>query len=263
MTLPNGGPMKKILIVTPRYPPDIGGIETVVFKQSVGLSKLGNDVRVITTTNNKDLVGQESIEGVKINRYLGFSPKGAYFFSRGLSKAVRNFSKEYDIIHAHNYHAFPALSAFKNRMGAKFVITPHYHGGSHSKLRNFLLKPYKYIAKKMISGADAVVCVSNSEKELLEGDFSLPKTWTNYNGVEFTDMPIVSGESADTGAKSICAVGRLERYKNIDSIIRAARRIRAQLEANFVLNIIGDGPDKGRLEELVRILEMEDYVHFH
>ena len=255
--------MKKILIVTPRFPPDIGGIETVVFKQSMALSKLGHDVRVITTTNDKGMVGQEDIDGLKVNRYLGFSPKGAYFFSRGLSKAVRNFSGEYDIVHAHNYHAFPALSAFKNRTKARFIITPHYHGGSHSKFRNFLLKPYKFFGRKMIGGADAVVCVSNSEKELLEGDFSLPKTWINYNGVEFSDFPEELDESVNGGSKSICSVGRLERYKNIDAIIRAASGVRAKLGNELVLNIIGNGPDKGRLEGLVEELGMDDCVHFH
>lgn len=253
----------KILIVAPGFPPDKGGVETVVFKQSVGLAKMGHEVKVITTTNNKSMVGEENIAGVKINRYLGFSPQDSYYFSRGVSKAVRKFSAEYDIVHAHNYHAFPALGAFKNRMKTTYIITPHYHGSSHSKFRNLLLKPYKFFGRKMISGADAVVCVSNSEKELLEVDFTLPKTWINYNGVEIEDFTEVFNKSAHKGPRSICTVGRLERYKNVDVAIRAVSGIRAQLETGFVLNVIGDGPDKSRLEKLVRSLEMEDYVHFH
>ena len=37
----------------------------------------------------------------------------------------------------------------------------------------------------MVEQADSIVCVSHSEKELLERDFSLPPTYVNHNAVEF------------------------------------------------------------------------------
>jgi glycosyltransferase involved in cell wall biosynthesis len=56
-------------------------------------------------------------------------------------------------------------------------------------------------------------------------------------------------------------LGRLRRYKSVDVAIRALVRIRQTLPG-AVLNLVGDGPDRPRLESLVRRLGLQDAVRF-
>ena len=56
-------------------------------------------------------------------------------------------------------------------------------------------------------------------------------------------------------------VGRLVPYKGADILLEAcAGRLRS---GHLVLHIVGDGPQKGYLEEMAERLEVKDRVHFH
>ena len=247
----------RILLVSHRYSPDIGGIEEVVGQHARILVEKGNDVRVITTSKDRGMIGEREEEGVKINRFACFSPNDAYFFSGKMGRYVGAIAEEYDIIHAHNYHAFPALHAFRNRRTKPFVLSAHYHGGSNSKLRNLLLGPYKLLSRKMVEGSDAIVCVSESEKNILERDFRLPETYVNHNAVEVEGFEL--GQKKD----EICVVGRLEKYKNVDKVILALEEAKLEGIRDLTLNIIGDGPDKKRLEGIVSKRGLSESVVFH
>ena len=159
-------------MVCHRYHPDIGGVETHVQQISERLAKRGFDVEVICTDPTGKFPQQELYNGVKITRFRSLAPKDAYFFAPQVYFYLKDL--DFDIVHAHNYHAFPALFA---SVAAKrrFIFTPHYHGGSHSILRNLLHKPYQRIGSFIFKKAEKVVCVSKYEMKLIENDFQVPR----------------------------------------------------------------------------------------
>jgi glycosyltransferase involved in cell wall biosynthesis len=57
---------------------------------------------------------------------------------------------------------------------------------------------------------------------------------------------VARGPDRPSGPRIVLTVGRVERYKNVDLIIRAFSGVRA--EATLV--VVGDGPDRPRLERL-------------
>jgi len=121
----------RILQICPRYYPDIGGVEEHVKNISERLAKK-HDVTVFTTDPSRKLPKQETINGVKIRRFKSWAPNEAYYFSRELKKCLMEDSYSFDIMHAHSYHAFPALYAAQAKGSNKLVFTPHYHGeGQH------------------------------------------------------------------------------------------------------------------------------------
>ena len=63
------------------------------------------------------------VDGVKVERFRHFYPRSSYFFSFDLPLRLRQV--EFDIVHAHSYHAFPMHIA---RMAKckKFVVTTHF-----------------------------------------------------------------------------------------------------------------------------------------
>jgi len=68
-------------------------------------------------------------------------------------------SESFDIVHAHSYHAFPALYAAQAKSKNKFIFTPHFHGRGHSLLRSLLHIPYKIFGKTIFPKADKIICV--------------------------------------------------------------------------------------------------------
>jgi glycosyltransferase involved in cell wall biosynthesis len=103
-----------------------------------------------------------------------------------------------------------------------------------------------------------VICVSSAEAALVRQHFP----WV---GDRITVIPNGVDVSAVRAALPfpeqrtvLLSVGRLETYKNVQHTIQAL----AHLESTYILRIIGDGPDRTRLEQLTKRLGLQDRVAF-
>jgi len=247
----------KILEVCHRYYPYIGGVEEHVKNISERIAKKFS-VTVCTTDPSNELPNYEVVSGVEVKRFRCWAPNEAYYFSRALKRYLTENSENYDVVHAHHYHAFPSLYAAQTKGNKRFVFTPHYHGEGHTFFRSLLHIPYKHVAKKIFEKADSVVCVSNHEKRLIIEKFNLDskKFVVIPNGV---DMKEFEGFQKKKGEKKvILCVSRLERYKGVQYLIEAL----ARLSQDVVLEVVGDGPHKESLIELTRKLGAEGRVKF-
>lgn len=251
----------KIAQICPRYSPDIGGVETHVKEISERLVKAGHDVEVITTDPTGKLKKREIINGVKVIRFRSFAPGNAYYLAPQIYTYLKKH--DYDIIHAHSYHAFPAFFASLSRRNAKFIFTPHYHRHGHTAFRDILHKPYRLIGKIIFSRADSVICVSEYEKKLVESDFEVAaKTVKIPNGInlkEFEDLrqPKKSLNRNVGREKILLYVGRLEEYKGVQYIIQSLPELQ-----DFRLRIIGKGPYESELRNMAKSLGVEERVEW-
>lgn len=158
----------KIAQVCPRYFPDVGGVETVVKEMSERLSQKGFVVDVICQDPLKNYPPVQVINDVTVRRFqpniLGWDSPLAKHNLR--SFLIENSSK-YDIIHAHSYHAPPALYAAMAKRNSKLIFNPHYHGKGHTWLMSLLHIPYRSIGKTIFEKADKIICVSQTEKSVV------------------------------------------------------------------------------------------------
>ncbi len=251
--------MVKILQVCPKYFPDIGGVETHVKEISERLVERGFDVEVCTTSALDGFQAEEIINGVKVRRFKSLAPGDAYFFSRPLKQYLTKNSEMYDVVHAHNYHAFPALYAAQAKGKKMLIFTSHYHGAGHSFLRKLLFKPYKLMGKTIFEKADKVICVSNYEKNIIIKDHNLSedKIVVIPNGVNLKEFKGLKKEPKKT--RTILFVGRLEKYKGIAYLILAM----PLLDIDISLEIVGKGAYQGSLLRLVEKLGVNGRVHFY
>lgn len=251
----------KIAQICPRYSPDIGGVETHVKEISERLVKAEHDVEVITTDPTGKLRKQEIINGVRVIRFRSFAPGNAYYFAPQIYTYLKKH--DYDIIHAHSYHAFPAFFASLSRHSGKFVFTPHYHRHGHTAFRDLLHKPYRLLGKIIFSRADSVICVSEYEKKLVESDFEVAaKTVKIPNGInlkEFEDLrqPEKSLNRNAEREKILLYVGRLEEYKGVQYIIQSLPELQS-----FRLRIIGKGPYEAELRNMAKSLGVKARVEW-
>jgi len=210
----------KILQVCPRYPPDIGGVEEHVKNISERLARK-YDVSVFTTDPTGKFPKEEIINGVKVRRFKSWAPSESYYFSRELKECLMRKSDDFDVVHAHSYHAFPALYAAQAKNMNKLIFTPHYHGGGHTFFRSMLHVPYKFLGKNIFSKADKIICVSNYEKSLVLNHFKIceEKVTVIPNGVNLEEFKCLERRKKDY--RAILYVGRLEKYKGVQYLIEA------------------------------------------
>ncbi|CAJ35478.1 glycosyltransferase family 4 protein [Methanocella arvoryzae] len=243
----------RIAQVCPRYPPYIGGVETHVSEISGRLARAGHEVTVITTDPAGRYPPESVIDGVRVLRFPAFAPGDAYYFSSALYRHMKK-SRDYDVVHVHGYHAFPALLASGTK-APMFVFTPHYHGKGHTPLRNLLLKPYRLAGSRVFRRADSVICVSEFEKGLVCRDFGCDgRVKVIPNGVvkrEFAGLKPAGKE------KVILYVGRLEQYKGVQYAIRALREL-----PDYRLQIVGKGPYKEALAKEASDMGVSDRTEF-
>jgi glycosyltransferase involved in cell wall biosynthesis len=248
----------KIAQLCPRYHPYIGGVETHVKEISERLVKKHFEVEVLTTDSSGKLPKEEIINCVKVRRFKSWAPNENYHISEELRKYLMRNSNDYDIIHAHSYHDFPAFYAAEAKRENKFIFAPHYHGTGHTFLRSLLHIPYKFLGKKIFEKADKIICVSNFEKSLILRNFKVDvkKVVVIPNGLnlqEFRDL-----KKQVRNYKIILYVGRLERYKGVHYLIE----VLPKLDDYIVLEIVGKGPFKRYLVKLAKKLKVENRVRF-
>ncbi|RUM33610.1 MAG: glycosyltransferase family 1 protein [Archaeoglobus sp.] len=240
----------KICQVCHRFPPHTGGIETHVYELSKRLAE-EFDVEVLTTDLSGSLNSIEKIEGITVRRFKSYAPSEAYYFSPDLYRYLKRNSDRYDVVHAHNYHAFPALFAALAKRN-KLIFTPHYHGKGGSTVRNLLLKPYRLFGLIIFKKADAVICVSNYERMLVRSDFGVDAV-VIPNGVSLDKIRNIS--SFEFSNKLILYVGRIEKYKNIHIVVKSMKYL-----DDFQFYIAGKGSFERELRKLIGRLGLEDRV---
>lgn len=242
----------KIVQVVPRYPPRTGGVETHVKEVSERLVERGHDVVVVTADDADDVETRETRGGVEVIRHAGFAPSGAFHIAPGILRTLRRYDA--DVVHAHNYHSLPVLFTAIGIGDARFVVTPHYHGGSASSFRDRLLSLYHPVGRWALRRADDVVAVSDWEREQLRDDFGIDAT-VIPNGIDVERFRDV--ESREEEQPYLLTVGRLEEYKGVQHVIRALPDL-----LEYDLLVAGSGPYRKDLEQIAIQQGVEDQVRF-
>jgi glycosyltransferase involved in cell wall biosynthesis len=236
----------RIAQVTSSYQPRIGGLETHVRRLAEGCAEAGDDV-VILTHQVHGSPPEERIGAVRVLRFPLTVSAPNYQVSLGLFRHLRSGAADFDLVHAHSYHTVAGHAAA--RSGLPFVFTPHYHGTGHTPLRALLHQFYRPTGGRLLIAADAVICVSDSERALVLKDFpgAAGKVVTIPNGTDPRPRAPAEADAGVSDGPVVLTVGRLERYKNVDLVIDAFRA----LPCPATLVVVGDGPDRARLERHV------------
>ncbi|WP_224449846.1 glycosyltransferase family 4 protein [Haloprofundus salilacus] len=244
----------QVLQVTHRYPPRAGGVETHVRRVSEELAARGHVVTVVTADAGSGVSRHERRNGVQIRRCRGVAPGGAFHLAPSVARVVANVGANADVVHAHNYHSFPLALAALGVGSRPFVATPHYHGSSADGLRDRLLGLYRPVGGQALRRADAVVAVSEWEREQLKRDFSVNAT-VIPNGLDVARFE--DATPLERSRPYLLAVGRLVEYKGVQYAIRALASL-----PEYDLLVAGSGPYRTELETLARESGVSDRVEF-
>jgi len=246
----------RILMVTARFLPDTGGIETHVYQVATRLVRLGHHVTVLTTDRAAGARSVEAMDGVQVVRVAAWPRRKDFYFAPEIYAEVCN--GEWDLVHVQGCHTFVPIIAMAAciRARRKFVVT--FHSGGHSSwLRKRIRRIQWAVLSPLFRRADHLIGVSRFEAGSFSRSLRIPPQRFSVilNGAQ---MPEISNKPA-RDQKLIVSVGRLEKYKGHHRLIQAIPHLLAR-DPELSFRIVGDGPYKEPLLRLAQKLQVDHRV---
>lgn len=251
-----------VLMVTPRYFPYVGGIETHVHEVGLRLAERGVKVTLLTTVTDQhiSLPREEQVEGIRVIRVRAWPAQRDYYFAPEISTVVENGN--WDLVHCQGCHTFvpPLAMLAAKRAQIPYVVTFH-SGGHSSRLRTLLRGMQWHLLRPLFASASKLIGVSRFEADYFRRILRIPaeKFAVVPNGSLAVASHPVSRLSCLSTQSLIISVGRLERYKGHHRLITALPKIR-QHRPDAHLLILGSGPYEMALRKLSREVGVADHV---
>lgn len=190
---------------------------------------------------------------------------------RGITSGIRAVHKlcrarEFDVVHSHSW-----ATLIPGYCGTRLSSTAKFVHGEHGTL--YMDRPRRKLIQRMIfNQADRCLAVSNSLVTEITAKLRLPSSKFSViaNGVDVEKFrpdsksrdALLHSIDANSEAIIIGSVGRLVRVKDYPTLIRAFVMLRKSTDAACHLVLVGDGPERERLQELARAANIADQVHF-
>lgn len=245
-----------ILVLSPKPPWALGGVERVVKETTLRIAKTREiNIEIWCKGSKNEILFWN---GIKVRVFKSF-----FGLSLTLIGELKRAQKEFDVIHIHgtsNLYPLEVLMAIEN--WSKVVVSSHYHPQGSTLLFR-LTKPIydKFIVSQYLNKAKKIICVSNTEKNILLDTFKLSRDKMRiiYNGIPIEKIKKFRNKRKILHDK-VCILyfGRLEKYKNVHILIKSLR----YLPESFILTIVGDGSYKRELEYLTKRINLKNRVKF-
>lgn len=255
-------PKLNIAIVSETWPPEVNGVALSVLQLSKGLQSRGHRILLVRPdqqhrTTDFSPEAECLVRAQAIPKY----PELRFGWPQ-LFKIGRAFDKfKPDIVHivTEGPLGLAALNIAKQR---NLPVSSGFHSSFHEFSRffdlAFLLKPVQHYLRWFHNRTDLTCVPSNDTQAALEKFGVTCPLVVVSRGVD-TDRfnPARRSEAlraawgADENTTVMVYAGRVSPEKNIDLTIRAYRQAKQkQPDRHFKLVVIGDGPDRARLEAL-------------
>lgn len=249
----------KILELGKFYPPERGGIETLLKLWAEGFVQSGDEVDcVVANTAAKTM--RETLSGVRVHRLASFGMAFSTSLCPAYPLAPGRFGA--DVVHAHFPNPLADLACLRVPRRTPVVLSWH----SDIIRQRAVMGLYKLLQNALLRRADRIVVATPNH---LEFSPWLPAFRDKVEIIPFGldlarfqpgafDPAKVAALRARSGGRSILLnVGRLVGYKGQRHAVEALREL-----PDAVLWLVGTGPLEGRLRELAAGLGVADRVVF-
>lgn len=268
----------RLLLVTPRYFPFMGGIETHVHEVAQRLAAAGVDVTVLTTDPSGKLPAREEVAQVTIRRVRAWPARKDYYFAPDIARVIAR--EPWDLIHCQGIHTLvPPLAMFAaTRARIPFVLTFHT-GGHSSRMRNAVRSLQWMALRPVLARARTLIGVSTFEADFFRRTLRMPpdrfvviRNGGQLPSLDDTGAPgepddastapaepveLVANTSQSRPYPLIISIGRLERYKGHHRVLAALPYVRREYPDARLL-ILGSGPYEATLRRLAARLGVAD-----
>lgn len=237
----------------------IGGLERMVLSMVREHRKLGITSTVLAYLGDGELRAAFEEAGAHTisleHAHEHWSPTLSYHMARALE------GRGIDLVHSHHLGPFIYGAGAATLLSVPHVHTEHSHEFFDAQRRRMLGAHMHRLAR--------LTCVTQEISDWRQRQWGVPSE-VIPNGVELPDP----GSFLDQGLRARRALGlssmslivgcvaRLAPEKGHDTLLRAFALLRASIGSSVELVLVGDGPERGKLEALAQDLGLGDSVHF-
>lgn len=271
----------RLALISQTYPPMISGISMAVCQLAGGLAERGHQVLVLAASERGE-PHTEDTPNLRLTRLRSFptplrvGQRWCWWPRRVLLDHLGAFHPE--VVHLHD----PTLGALQvpgpvHQLGLPLMITAHalpinvvHIVHAPRRLRRWIESYLWHLAARQVAHFEAVITPSvfaAASYARHAGGHPIPIS----NGVNLqrfhpssggADKPAALAErfGLDPCQPVILHIGRIDREKDVDVVIRAAARAMDQVDAQLL--VVGDGTDRQRLLGLARELGIGDRTVF-
>jgi len=165
-------------------------------------------------------------------------------------------NRKVDLLVSHEYK-----SNFYGYLATRKINIPHvayFHGWTAECLR---MKFYNWMDRRIMPRLDRVITISDATRRLLQqSGIPRDKIHVVYNAIEMAE-DFHPPKKITNNRPIIGVVGRLSSEKGLHILFEALAGIKKEAPS-FLLEVYGFGPEKGKLEKMVRTLRLSDIVSF-
>lgn len=254
---------KKILIFIPYLTG--GGAQRVVVNLLKGLAKKNYDLVLVVVSKEGPFL--DKIPGKVKNIELSHNRT---LLSVNELKNVYKREKPDVILSALNYANIVSVLAYKlARIKSKVIVTEHSNYSNSIRAESIIKKlVYMVLIKKTYKHADTIIAVSEGVGYDLKEALGLKTNDYNFHVIynpivdeEITEKQNGKAELQKLGNnRVVLGVGRLAKPKDFSTLIRAFSIVKPEMK-NVKLIILGEGPEREMLEQLIADLGLKNDVY--
>lgn len=251
----------KIVFHCVYFPPEVGGLESHVFYLCRALAEMGHTVEVVTSRSLPGLPVEEEMEGIRIWRtwFPTRSPVGWIAHSLASVPRLLERASDADVLHAQAFASVPPCLFAASTGGRRIPVVSTLHT-SHFLVRaqKALWKP---ILGELVRRPEYSLAASAEIASVAEALAPGVSVEALTNGVETERFKPVTPALPPRGGPRIVVPRRLFEKNGVEYLVRSIPAIR-DVHPDVEAILVGDGPERARLEALADELGLGDAVRF-
>lgn len=252
------GPLR-ILVVNwqDRCNPAAGGAEEHLHQVFGRLVQRGHHVTLLCS-GWPTCEAVADVDGIRVHRAgsrYTFSIAGPLYYERRLA------DQPFDVV-VEDLNKVPMLAPLWSRASRRLLLVHHLFGATAFREANWALAGATWLMERVIPsayrGLPCVVVSESTRDDLVRRGLEASRFHIVRNGVDLEHLWPASRRFPEP---TVVFLGRLQKYKRVDLILRAAARLR---DAGTPLNVVvaGKGSARPALEQTAAGLGLADHVRF-
>ncbi|KPU27279.1 hypothetical protein TR13x_05910 [Caloranaerobacter sp. TR13] len=267
-----------IAMFTNNYFPFIGGVPISIDRLAKGLKKQGHQVYIYApeypTSYQYENNNTIRCKLLTYYRTKNFNFPIANVFSRKIEEQF--ISHQIDVVHVH--HPFwMGSKGVKLAKKYKVPVVLTYHTRLDKYAHNipywgralFKNKISHYIIRRFSKKCDAVLAPTNTAKEYLRNIGVSKYIEILPTGIDFEEYYSIDNKEIEELKQKykkknniiLCSVSRLTKEKNLYFLLEGVKYIKDCTNIPFKCIIVGEGPEKGNLLEIIESSNLKDVVY--